>query len=56
MSAFVELLKNEINGTEPTSVWTSYRVVDNKAPTAYRNFGGMDVGYTSSRKTKDSDE
>ena len=56
MSAFVELLKNEINGTEPTSVWTSYRVVDNKAPTAYRNFGGMDVGYTSARKSKDNDE
>lgn len=57
MSAFVELVKNILAGQVSASVWTSYRIVDNKAPTSYRCFGGLDVGYVNSRKSKkDSDE
>jgi hypothetical protein len=65
MSAFVQLLKNimgvdggcvDAAGIE-SSVWTSYRIVDNKAPTTYRDFGGLDIGYKkSSKASKDNDE
>ena len=57
MSAFVELVKNILAGDTTSSVWTSYRIVDEKAPTSYRCFGGLDIGYVNSRKGKDkSDE
>ncbi len=52
MSACVELVKNIQKEDFTSSVWTSYVVREGKAPTNYRNFGGLDCGYINSRKSK----
>jgi hypothetical protein len=55
MSACVELVKNIGKEDFSSSVWTSYVVRDGKAPTNYRNFGGLDCGYVNTRKSKKED-
>lgn len=60
MSAFVELVKNIRKDDFTSSVFTVYKKsgakTDKKYSPEYRNFGGVDVGFINSRKSKDSDE
>lgn len=71
MSAFVQLVKNIVGSVDhelfpdassiDTSVWTVYRNISENPDTIkygseYRNFGGMDKGYTKRTGSKKSDE
>lgn len=56
MSAFVQLVKNIRTGDLTSSVFTKYVKKNDKYSEQYRCFGGVDIGYTQTKRGKNSDE